>query len=121
MVVGGRQGKVYCYSGGYDASVDIIENPVDENGIATSVSPNPFRDHTTLSIDLAKPGDCQVIIYSITGQKIHTVVNQQMQSGKHELIWDGTNGSGMELQAGIYFYRVIQGDRSAGGKITLIR
>ena len=40
------------------------------------------------------------------GQKVATLVNEQMDAGSHSVFWDGKDDSGESLASGLYLYRL---------------
>ena len=63
--------------------------------------PNPFNPVTTIEYFLSHDSDVELSIYSISGQKITTLVSMKQKSGHHKLRWNGGN-----LESGIYFCRL---------------
>ncbi|MDP8220979.1 MAG: T9SS type A sorting domain-containing protein [Candidatus Stygibacter frigidus] len=55
-------------------------------------------------------------IYNIKGQKIDTVLEQQMSAGAHSVIW---NAEGQN--SGIYFLRFEAGDQCDVKKVILLK
>ena len=55
--------------------------------------PNPFNTSTTISYVLPDNSAVQLSIYTVYGQKVAELVNQKMNAGIHEVIWN----------AGIFF------------------
>ena len=53
--------------------------------------PNPFSASTTISYVLPENSMIQLSIYNIYGQKVADLVNQEMNAGTHEVIWNGRN------------------------------
>jgi len=107
---------------GHDSIKGVISSVVgvDESAPAAfSVeqnAPNPFNPTTTISFTLAEAGNISVEVYNVAGQKVDTIVNEFMDSGKHSIVWD-SNG----FSAGVYFYTVKSGDYSKTMKMTLIK
>lgn len=74
--------------------------------------PNPFYSETTFSLNHNRAGDdleIHVIIYSMKGEVVRELNAVYNNSVAHldELVWDGTNSSGLKLSQGIYTYKVI--------------
>jgi len=62
--------------------------------------PNPFNPSTTINFNLPFPGMVTVEVFSATGQKVTTLLNESIQAGSHSLVWDATG-----MASGVYFYR----------------
>ena len=106
MVVGGRNGQVYCYSGGLGYFVNIDENnKIENSGISTNY-PNPFSEQTTISFNLDQNSFVTLRIFDLSGKVVQTLINKQMTNGQHSVIWNGNNSSGKELPSGFYFYEI---------------
>lgn len=83
--------------------------------------PNPFNSRTTIMFDIAEAGNAELVIYNILGQKINTLIDQQLQPGTHHYIWDGKNASGSTVSSGIYFYRLTSSDKTSIKKLLLLK
>lgn len=68
--------------------------------------PNPFNPNTTISFQLPEASSVQLTVYSVLGQKIRTLVNDQLPAGVHQAVWDGLSDQGFQLSSGIYIYRL---------------
>ena len=68
--------------------------------------PNPFNPFTTIEFTLAKPGNVQIDIYNIRGQKVRSLVDERYSSGSHSVKWDGNDNLGKTTASGVYFYRM---------------
>ncbi len=86
-----------------------------------SRGPNPFNPQTSLQYDLPKPGVVRIVIYSLTGQVVRTLVNQQMPAGSYQLVWDGTSDAGREVSSGVYLIDMQAGTFSDILKVTLAK
>ncbi|MFK7846432.1 MAG: cytochrome c peroxidase [Rhodothermales bacterium] len=86
------------------AADDDYEQPTDYS--LDQNYPNPFNPTTTIRFSLANSIQVQLEIYNMLGQRVKTLVNNEMSSGWHAVSWDGTNDSGEQLASGIYIYRL---------------
>jgi hypothetical protein len=69
--------------------------------------PNPFKLVTRIGFNLPQAGPVQLVIYSVTGRLVRTLVKDTLQPGPHTAIWNGLNDSGVKVGSGIYFYRLL--------------
>ncbi|HOP06414.1 MAG TPA: S8 family serine peptidase [candidate division Zixibacteria bacterium] len=83
--------------------------------------PNPFNPQTTISFSLAAPGRVQLRIYNVLGQEVATLVDDRLESGQHEFVWNGTSSSGHPVGSGVYFYRLTTDNTTATRKLLLLR
>ncbi len=120
MVVGDRNGWVYCYSGGFDAIVGVDDEPNISNSILTQNFPNPFSQSTT--IQFSKPAGCTahtiIKVYNIIGQLVNETVLDPMQNS---FTWDGTDLQGNSVSSGIYFYKVQSGSYNVTSKMIYMK
>ncbi|MFZ4591780.1 MAG: T9SS type A sorting domain-containing protein, partial [Ignavibacteria bacterium] len=72
--------------------------------------PNPFNPSTVIRFGIPKSvssprvlgGDLvQLKVYDITGREVQTLVNEKLQPGSYEVLFDGSR-----LTSGVYFYRI---------------
>jgi hypothetical protein len=68
--------------------------------------PNPFNP--TTSIKYALPVDSRVTmeVYNIVGQKVRTLVNDNIPAGYQAVEWNGTGTDGRQLASGVYFLQM---------------
>ena len=78
--------------------------------------PNPFNPSTTISYNLTEGGKVLLEVYSIMGEKIGTLINEEQSAGIHSFSFDATG-----LASGIYFYKLTSGNFTQIKKMTLIR
>ncbi len=67
--------------------------------------PNPFNPVTTIQFEIPKTARTTLTVYDILGRNISTVINQNIEAGKHSITWDSSN-----IASGIYFYRLTSGE-----------
>jgi hypothetical protein len=74
---------------------------------------------TTISFDLVKPLPVSVDIYTVQGALIKGLVNKTFFAGSHSIGWDGRNGTGVPVAAGMYLTRVRMDDKSWTARMTI--
>ena len=117
----------------YVSSVNISDMEVDdkltsvgsdvENRVTTPEAfllapnyPNPFNATTTITYDLPNASDVTLTIYTVTGQKVATLVSDHQGESHHRVTWDGEGQA-----SGIYFYRPEAGEFVETKRMALIR
>ena len=87
--------------------------------------PNPFNSETVISYQIAKTSQdvlpVQLVIYSVTGAEIQTLINQKQAAGTYRLNWNGRDSQGDFVSAGIYLLRLRAGDFVESKKMLLIK
>jgi hypothetical protein len=78
--------------------------------------PNPFNPETNISFDLVEAGEVTLTVYNSTGQTVATLVNGEMNSGRHSVTFDASN-----LPSGLYIYRLNATDFTAVKKMVLMK
>lgn len=83
--------------------------------------PNPFNGITTIAFNLPERMAVSVKIYNMLGQLVKTVVDEQLRSGHHKLLWDGRSNQGIPVASGLYIVRLETKDHAAARKLLLIK
>ncbi len=78
--------------------------------------PNPFNPNTTIRFKIQVSGFTTLKVYDMLGRKVATLVNEKKDVGEHVIEW---NAEG--VPSGVYYYRLIAGDRVETKKAILIR
>lgn len=96
--------------------VQDSENDVPKTFELSQNYPNPFNPTTVIKFAVPKAGVYQLNVYNILGQKVMTLVNQQLKAGYHSSHFDGAN-----LASGIYIYSLHGADVKLSRKMLLIK
>ncbi len=78
--------------------------------------PNPFNPATTIRFKLDKSGLTTLSIYNVLGQKIETLVNEELPPGTHQATFNAS-----KLASGVYFYKLEAGSYSNVKKMMLLK
>ncbi len=92
----------------------ISEYDLDQN------YPNPFNSSTIIRFLLRKPQNVSLNIYDQTGRQVITLLENFLNFGRHELIWDGRDRLGKPVASGNYFYLLQGNNFKETKKMTLI-
>jgi len=78
--------------------------------------PNPFNPSTIIKFAVPERSMVQIKIYDILGSEIVTLVNEEMEMGWYEKVF---NASG--YASGMYIYRMQAGDYISTKKMLLVK
>ncbi|MEJ2567389.1 MAG: glycoside hydrolase family 3 N-terminal domain-containing protein [candidate division WOR-3 bacterium] len=78
--------------------------------------PNPFNAVTYISFQLPKNEKVSLCIYNIYGQKLETLVNEELNAGEYKFKWDAG-----KYPNGIYLYRLDTSESFSCGKMVLLK
>jgi flagellar hook assembly protein FlgD len=94
-----------------------IEKLNVRSGMQIKVSPNPMTYSATISYVLSEENYISVSIFSATGIKIRTLVNENQGPGYQSLTWDGCSDNGTPVTRGIYICLLSTSEYFISGKI----
>ena len=83
--------------------------------------PNPFNPTTKLPFIIPERAFVNLAIYNVEGKLVITIVNEVLDGGYKEYVWDGKNAAGYSVSTGIYFYRLRTGKNVMTKKMVLLR
>ena len=78
--------------------------------------PNPFNPTTTIEFSIQNDSHIELTVRNIKGQKIKSLLNDQITAGEHSIAWDGKDAFGKKVSSGVYLYKL-----SVNGKIEAVR
>ena len=91
------------------------------NDLAIHCYPNPFGRFTRINYQLPKSSAITAEIFEPNGNRVLTLINKKQLAGKYEMIWDGTNKSGVPVSPGIYYCRIQTGENTGTIKLVLLK
>lgn len=90
--------------------------PENQDKEYISVAPNPANPVATITYSIRNPSHVKLTIYSITGQKVATLVDRPMSAGTHAVSFNGSN-----YGSGIYFYSFSSNRLHQSGKLLILK
>jgi hypothetical protein len=89
-----------------DVKDDNNSGLIPANYVLRQNYPNPFNPTTRIDFSLPAVSNVKLEIFNILGQKLVTLLNEQMNSGNHSITWDSRDANGNKLTSGIYLYKL---------------
>jgi hypothetical protein len=113
-----------------DATNRKLVLPVEVHAPATIVprvttlglaGPNPFSRSASIAFDLAQRGRVQLDVYSVDGRRVLALVDGIREAGQYSVAWDGRDGDGHHVAAGLYYIRFVAGPNRFTRSIVVLR
>jgi predicted CXXCH cytochrome family protein len=112
---------------GHSAEASIlVTGVVERGGIPTEYAlrqnyPNPFNPTTEISFAIPTQTHVTITVFTVAGELVQTLVNEEVGAGNYSVTWDGRNLSGNTVGTGIYLYRIQAGEFSAVKKMIMLK
>ena len=97
-------------------TVETEEKKSPDKFILSQNYPNPFNPTTIINYELQITNYVELNIYNTLGQKVATLVSENLQAGVHQVEWDATGFS-----SGVYFYHLQAGELHEVRKMVLLK
>jgi hypothetical protein len=112
-----------------DLILQLTEVPRQFALLQNSPNPfNPFNSATTIRFDLPETANSsngmarvELKIYNLLGQLVRTLAAADFPAGSHQIKWDGRDGAGRRVQAGVYLYDLNFSGMRLTKKLALLR
>ena len=95
--------------------VEMQTKPATRFGIDQNY-PNPFNPTTDISYEIPVAGVAHLVIYSLIGQELETLVRGYQSAGSHVIQWNAE-----QYPSGVYIYRLSMGNNVITRKMVLMR
>lgn len=83
--------------------------------------PNPFNPTTKIKFSIPKRTAVAVNIFDVKGSLVKKLFYGELESGIHEIVWDGKNNFGYKVASGVYFYQIKADGFNQVKKMQLIK
>ncbi len=100
---------------GYITDVENSVTKIDKFNLLQNY-PNPFNPTTKIEFQIPQNSFVNLTIYNTLGQKVATLINNNLRVGKYSLEFNANN-----LPSGLYIYKLQAGEFSSVKKMMLIK
>jgi hypothetical protein len=114
-----------------DSLFSIVRDPAGIDGggdesipdrvVLVGTERNPFSGSTHIFFGLPKEMEVALKVYDARGRLIRELVNSDVTSGYHSIVWDGRTMSGRRASPGVYFLRLSAGATARTAKVVIMR
>jgi photosystem II stability/assembly factor-like uncharacterized protein len=111
----GDSGAIAHYDGVVTSATSNATSEIP-NYLLWQNSPNPANPSTTIRFQTGKAGHVSLRIFDVLGREVATVVNEDLEAGVHERVWQPADRS-----SGVYFYRLEAGTFVQTRKMIVVK
>ncbi|MCF7913441.1 MAG: T9SS type A sorting domain-containing protein [Candidatus Cloacimonetes bacterium] len=83
--------------------------------------PNPFNPSTDIKFNLAENSLTELAIYNTKGQKVRTLLHENIEAGTHSINWNGRNDHNRPVSSGIYYLKLRTSKDNLSQKLLLLK
>jgi len=107
---------------GYAPQVTAVGDDARSRGAVLYASaPNPARAGALLRFSLPARGPITLAIFDVSGRRVRTVLEGEVEAGAHEARWDGRDEQGRLANAGLYLCHLDAAGTRQSRKLVLAR
>ena len=101
----------------WDPDLAVVPPEIPEETSLSQNYPNPFNGQTHMVVSLSEPGSTSMKIYDVLGREVQTVLPHEFRiAGIYDVTVDLSS-----FASGVYFCRLLTGNRAETKKIILAR
>lgn len=71
--------------------------------------PNPFNPTTRIRFQLPEAAPVRLSVYDVLGRRVAVLIDEAMEAGTYDAVWDGLDEAGALVPSGMYLYRIEAG------------
>lgn len=83
--------------------------------------PNPFNPETSIRFQLARDSEVRLEVFSITGQRVRSLISSKLPAGAYRITFDGRDDAGRPLASGLYLYKLRSNHEVVSKKMLIVR
>ncbi|HVP07865.1 MAG TPA: T9SS type A sorting domain-containing protein [Candidatus Acidoferrum sp.] len=103
------------------ADVRSVDDGLPKTFTLSQNYPNPFNPNTIIKFDIPVNSKVNLTVYNVLGQRVKTLVDQDLTAKHYEVDWDGTSDAGVKVASGIYFYKIEAGNFIQTKKMVMLK
>ncbi|HOX27228.1 MAG TPA: C25 family cysteine peptidase [Candidatus Krumholzibacteria bacterium] len=106
----------------YGVSTAVGDEP-DLPGVLTleRCFPNPFNPQTRITFTVPRASEVDLAVYDVSGRRVTTLVTGMVDTGRHEVVWQGVDERGGVVPSGVYFSRLSANGELLTSKMLLLK
>jgi hypothetical protein len=83
--------------------------------------PNPFNQMTSIRLSIFRNSKVTLNVFDLRGKFVKKLIDGEINTGRHEVIWDGKNEKKCKVPSGVYLLKCKAGNNSLIKEILLLR
>ena len=87
-------------------ALSVVDTFIPKEFSLSQNYPNPFNPKTRIQFDIPKSSHTTVAVYDLLGNKVATLIDENVMPGRHTLSWNAVDDFNRKLPSGIYFYQI---------------
>jgi len=109
-----------------DASIGIgttvgVGDGRASHALSLRAEPNPASGPISFAIEADAPAVQRLVVLDLSGRVVRRLSEGWQTSGGHRIAWDGTDGAGARVPAGVYLVTLQAGTRVVHTRVALLR
>jgi hypothetical protein len=96
-------------------------SPAAAGALRLSAYPEPASRRTTIRLTLPDRGRVRVTLHDVAGRVVRSLYDGVLGAGLHNLSWDGTDGGGRAVPAGIYLAHASTREVVRTARVVILR
>jgi len=112
----GYKWLIYKSTNGGAIGIQPINSEIPKEFSLSQNYPNPFNPTTNLRFQISELRFVKLIVYSILGNVVETLVNEEIKPGTYEVTFNAANYS-----SGIYYYKLSSSGFTDTKKMVLVK
>ncbi|MFH0919870.1 MAG: discoidin domain-containing protein [Fibrobacterota bacterium] len=103
------------------STTGVMDESTPLTAAALSAAPNPFNPSLAIRYSAAKEGVMTLALFSISGKRVGTLVNDFHRPGQYRTQWNGRDSGNQPAAAGVYVLVMKGNGFSRQMKVTLLK
>ncbi len=83
--------------------------------------PNPFRDYTTMMVEVKAAGRYRIEVFNIQGNLVNTLTDQTIEPGVYYIDWSGKSQNNAPLPAGVYIIKLSGKNQHFNTRVIILK
>ena len=97
-----------------------VEDAAGGAGLELRV-PSPVRAQSSIRFTIPREAETRLEVFDGAGRLVRTLLRQRLGAGSHSAAWDGRDGAGRAVPAGVYHCRLVNGEAGRTARLVVVR